>query len=121
MAIEKIFTRTSSKFSERISQWCESKNLEVISIEKDDKMGEDIDSLVIFHEDHNLDSASVELRDSFEKKLKPIHKIDVNGTKQVSVSHFGLWVERNNCKNILMVGTDTIFDSTNFELLLSKM
>jgi hypothetical protein len=121
MAIEKIFTRASSKFSDRISQWCTSKNLEVISLDKDDKMGDEVDGLVIFHEDHNLDSTGIELRETFEKKLKPIHKMDVNGTKQVSISHFGLWVERNNCKNILMVGTDLIVDNTNFELLLSKM
>lgn len=121
MAIEKIYTRNLSKFSERISQWSTLKNLELVVLEKDEKKVEEIDGLVLFHEDHNLDSQSIEFRDAFEKKLKPIHKIDVNGTKQVSVSHFALWVERNNCKNILMIGTETIVDNSNFEMLLNKM
>ncbi|MFT7344610.1 MAG: hypothetical protein ACI9XP_001197 [Lentimonas sp.] len=121
MAIEKIYTRGKSKFSERIEMWCAEKNFEFSYLDKEDKNMEELDSLVIFHEDHNLDSVALELRVVFEKKLKPIHKIDVNGTKQVSISHFGLWVERNNCKNLLLVGTDTLIESDSFETLLSKM
>lgn len=121
MAIKKICIKEKSKFGERIEKWAQEKNFEFSIMEKEDKNHENIDSLVIFHEDHNLEPSGVELRDVFEKKLKPIHKIDVNGTKQVSISHFGLWVERNSCQNLLLVGTDDLLTNVNFETLLDKM
>jgi hypothetical protein len=121
MTIETIYTRGKSKFSARIETWCSQKGIENQLIEKDEKLIEEIDGLVIFHEDHNLDSIGVELREVFERKLKPIHKIDVNGTKQVSLSHYGLWLERNACKNVLMIGTESLVDNESFETLMSKL
>lgn len=121
MKLDKIYTRGKSKFCNRIENWCTDRAIEYHPFEKDEKLVDEIDGLVIFHEDHNLDSVGIELREVFEKKLKPIHKIDVNGTKQVSISHFGLWLERNSCKQILIIGTDSIVDNESFETLLAKM
>lgn len=121
MTINKVYTRSKSKFADRIEQWCAEKNFEYVALEKEEKSFEDIDSLVIFHEDHNLDDSSSEIRDLFERKMKPIHKIDINGTKQVITSHFILWVERNACKNLLFLGNDHLVDNANIEPLLDKM
>lgn len=121
MTIKTIYTRNHTQFSERIAEWCANKNVECLRIDKEDKPGDDIEGLVIFHEDHNYDNHAAELREVFEKRLKPIHKIDVNGTKQVSISHFELWLERNQCKEILILGTDSLLTNPNFELLLNKM
>ena len=121
MTVKKIYTKGKTLFNERIEKWCMEKGFEFVLLEKDDKTLEDIDSLVIFHEDHNLDDANIEIRDNFERKLKPIHKIDINGTKQVITSHYILWVERNACKNLLFLGNDHLMDNPNTELLLEKM
>lgn len=90
-------------------------------LDKDERNFEDIDALIIFHEDHNIDAAGVEIRDVFEKKLRPIHKIDINGTKQVIVSHFALWMERNKVQNPLLIGTEQLLDNPKIEGLLEEM
>lgn len=121
MTITKIYTKGKSNFTDRIEQWCLEKGLEFAHLDKEDKAFEEIDSLVIFHEDHNLDDGNIEIRDIFERKLKPIHKIDINGTKQVITSHYLLWLERNSCKNLLFIGNDLLMENSNTELLLNKM
>lgn len=121
MSIKKIHTKSKSKFSDRIEALSHSKNIDFEVLEKDERNFEEIDALVIFHEDHNLDAAGEEIRDIFEKKLRPIHKIDINGTKQVIISHFGLWVERNKVSNPLMIGTDQLIDNPKIEGLLDQM
>lgn len=121
MHLNKIYTLGGTAFAERISGWCQNKGIEFHAYTKEDKIDEDFDGLVIFHEDHNLDAVESDWRATFEKKLKPIHKIDVNGTKQVSVSHFGLWLERNSCKELLMLGSESLLQNASFEDLLQKM
>lgn len=121
MVINKINTKGKSNFSDRIEQWCSEKGIEFAVLDKEERNFEEIDSLVIFHEDHNLDDGNIEIRDMFERKLKPIHKIDINGTKQVITSHYLLWLERNSCKNLLFVGNDHLTDNPNTDLLLDKM
>ncbi|MCT4561036.1 MAG: hypothetical protein N4A41_06630 [Crocinitomicaceae bacterium] len=121
MLIDKIYTRNNTKFAQRIELWCADRKIEALVLDKEDKWEDEVEGLVIFHEDHNLDANGIELRDAFEKKLRPIHKMDVNGTKQVSASHFGLWLERNNCKKVLMIGTDSLIENPNFETLLGLM
>ncbi len=121
MTVKKIYTKGKSIFSERVEKWCEEKGFEFVLLEKEDKSFDEIDSLVIFHEDHNLYDSNLDIRDNFEKKLKPIHKIDINGTKQVITSHYILWLERNACKNLLFIGNDQLLDNPNTELLLDKM
>jgi hypothetical protein len=121
MSIQKIYTKHKSIFSDRIETFCQAKNIEFAILEKDDRNFEDIDALVIFHEDHNIDAAGQEARDTFEKKLQPIHKIDINGTKQVIVSHFGLWVERNKVGKPLFIGTDQLVDNPKLDGLLDLM
>ncbi len=121
MSIQKIFTKVKSKFSDRIEMLSQAKSVEFEILDKDERSFDDTDALVIFHEDHNLDASGEETRDIFEKKLRPIHKIDINGTKQVIVSQYGLWLERNSVKSPLFIGTDQLIDNPKVEGLLDKM
>ena len=121
MHLNKIYTLGESQFSQRIAGWYSANKIDFHVFTKEDKLNGEFDGLVIFHEDHNLDNSEVDLRNDFEKKLKPIHKIDVNGTKQVSLSHFGLWLERNGCKSVLMIGSDNLINNDSFESLLLKL
>ena len=121
MSIKKIYTKNKSKFSDRIEALSLAKDIPFVVLDKEDLDFDEIDSLVIFHEDHNLDSNGAEIRDAFERKLRPIHKIDINGTKQVIISHFGLWLERNKIESPLFVGTDQLIDNPKIEGLLEQM
>lgn len=121
MTINKIYVKGKTNFADRIERWCSEKNFEFEILDKEERNFENIDSLVIFHEDHNLDDSAVEIRENFERKLKPIHKIDINGTKQVITSHYLLWLERNSCKNLLFIGNDHLLENPNTDLLLEKM
>jgi hypothetical protein len=121
MNLIKIYTLGDSQFAQRIAGWCRQNKIDFHAFSKEEKVNGDFDGLVIFHEDHNLDAVELDMRKDFEKKLKPIHKIDVNGTKQVSISHFGLWLERNGCKELLMVGNEKLINNDSFESLLQKM
>ncbi len=121
MSIQKIYTKNKSKFSDRIETLSLTKNIEFCVLEKEDVNFDEIDSLVIFHEDHNLDGTGEEIRDAFERKLRPIHKIDINGTKQVIISHFGLWMERNKIQTPLFIGTDQLIDNPKTEALMEQI
>jgi hypothetical protein len=116
-----LHTKVKSKFSDRIEGLCQTKNISFDLVEKDDRNFEDLDALIIFHEDHNIDAAGEETRDVFEKKLRPIHKIDINGTKQVILTHFALWMERNKVVNPLLIGTEQLLDNPKIEGLLDQM
>ena len=70
MSMQKIYTKVKSKFSDRIEVLSQSKNVEFIIVDKDERNFEDTDALIIFHEDHNLDASGEEIRDIFEKKLR---------------------------------------------------
>lgn len=121
MSIQKLYTKVKSKFSDTIETLSQSKSIDFEILEKDERDFEEVDALVIFHEDHNLDAIGEEIRDIFEKKLRPIHKIDINATKQVIVSHYGLWLERNKVESPLFVGTDQLIDNPKTEGLLNQM
>lgn len=121
MSIQKLYTKVKSKFSDTIETLSQSKSIDFEILEKDERDFEEVDALVIFHEDHNLDASGEETRDIFEKKLRPIHKIDINATKQVIVSHYGLWLERNKVESPLFVGTDQLIDNPKTEGLLNQM
>ncbi len=121
MSIQKIYTKVKSKFSDRIEVLSQLKNVEFIIVDKDERNFEDTDALIIFHEDHNLEASGEEIRDIFEKKLRPIHKIDINGTKQVILTHYGLWVDRNKVQSPLIIGTDQLVNNPKIEALLAEM
>lgn len=121
MSIKTIHTKSKSKFSDRIESSCAPKSIHFEILDKDERNFEHVDALVIFHEDHNIDATGQEIRDIFERKLRPIHKIDINGTKQVIVSHFGLWLERNKVETPLFIGTDQLVDNPKLDGLLEEM
>jgi hypothetical protein len=49
---------------------------------------------------------------------KPTLNIDINGTIMVAVSNLDLWVERNRCKKIMMIGSNDLLKNPNLERFL---
>ena len=122
MKIDKFFLQTHTKFAKSLSDWATDMNVEIEdfherNIEDLDKM----DGLLIFTENQTIEREASELRELFDLKQKPIQKIDINGTLVVGISNFTFWLERNNCKKILVVGSDHLLENPNLERFLSNI
>ncbi|MBI1837323.1 MAG: hypothetical protein HYR91_08670 [Flavobacteriia bacterium] len=121
MKIDSIYLQTETKFAKQISNWIMDSNIEICEFKKHDNQENEIDGLIIFTENQSIDKDCGELRDIFDRKQKPVQKIDINGTLNVGVSNFTFWLERNNCKKILAIGADSLTTNPNFERLLSHL
>jgi hypothetical protein len=114
MKLDKILLRTNSKFSLILESWAIEKGYAVADFdEKSENPHEHVDGLVIFTQNQSLDKEISELRDMFDSKQKPVHKIDINGTLMVGISNLDLWLERNKCKKVLFIGPDNLLENNN--------
>jgi hypothetical protein len=121
MKVEKFYLQTHTKFGKVLAEWTESQSVE--NVEFHERNLDDIsmiDGLVIFTENQSVEKEANEARSAFDAKQKPIHKIDINGTLVAAVSNFSFWIERNNCKTILMIGSDQLVKNPNLERFLSN-
>jgi hypothetical protein len=122
MKLDKIFLKINSRFSQELTAWAGDLNL---LVEDFSEKGEDaldaIDGLVIFSENQTEDKDLLDLREKFDGQQKPVHKIDINGTLMVGVSNLDLWIERNRCKKVLFVGSDSLVSNTNLERYLLSL
>ncbi len=122
MKLDKIFLKNNSRFSNLLTNWANQRNYEVEEFtEKKEDPEAGIDGLVIFNQNQTLDKEIAELRDLFDHKQKPVHKIDINGTLMVGVSNLDLWIERNKCKKVLIIGADSLIENPNLERYLERL
>ncbi|MFN5032919.1 MAG: hypothetical protein ACK5FX_11930 [Flavobacteriia bacterium] len=122
MKLDKIFLKNNSRFSNLLTNWANQRNYEVEEFtEKKEDPEAGIDGLVIFNQNQSLDKEISELRDLFDHKQKPVHKIDINGTLMVGVSNLDLWIERNKCKKVLIIGADSLIENPNLERYLERL
>lgn len=122
MKIDKIILRKNGAFSTLLSNWAQEKHFQVEELsEENENLSEGIDGLVIFNTNQEIDREIAEIRQAFDGKQKPVHNIDINGTLMVGVSNLDLWVERNRCKRILIVGNDALVTNSNLERYLDKI
>ncbi len=114
MKLNKILLRANSKFSVVLNTWATENGYEVEDFDdKKENPEEGVDGLVIFTQNQTLDKEISEIRDMFDHKQKPVHKIDINGTLMVGISNLDLWVERNKCKRALFIGADNLLENMN--------
>ena len=122
MKIDKIFLQTHTKFAKALSDWAQDMNVEIVDFhERNIEEVDQMDGLLIFNENQTIEREASELRDVFDLKQRPIQKIDINGTLVVGISNFTFWLERNNCKKILVVGSDHLLENPNLERFLSNI
>jgi hypothetical protein len=122
MKLDKIFLKNNSRFSILLTNWANERNYVVEEYsEKKESPEEGIDGLVIFNQNQSLDKEIAELRDIFDHKQKPVHKIDINGTLMVGVSNLDLWIERNKCKKVLIIGAESLIENPNLERYLERL
>ncbi len=113
--IQTIYTVENSVFSQVVNSWLEGKGFQVLPFHEDGKVIDEIDALVIFHDNHNFDKLTNELRDLAETHQIPIHKIDLSGTMSVALSYLSLFFERTKCKHALFLGADSLKDFPKME------
>ncbi len=121
MKVQQVLIRPNTALSSRLFDWAVSNNIECLETSLDDDFEENIDGLVIFNQNQDVERELLDIRKLFDDKQKPVQRIDINGTLMVGVSNFSLWLERNGCKNILMVGSDQLCENPNLERYLDKM
>ena len=122
MKIDKIFLQTHTKFAKALADWAHDMNVEIVDFhERNIEEVDQMDGLLIFNENQTIEREAAELRDVFDLKQKPIQKIDINGTLVVGISNFTFWLERNNCKKILVVGSDHLLENPNLDRFLSNI
>jgi len=122
MKIDKIFLKNSTRFSKYLTEWATERNYTVDEFsDKNEDSDTGIDGLVIFNQNQELDRDIAEVRTIFDNRQKPVHKIDINGTLMVGVSNLDLWIERNGCKKVLFIGSDSLLENPNLERYLSNL
>lgn len=122
MKIDCIYLKTNSLFGNFLSPWLQDRNLTSMDYKnKLEDAEEGIDGLVIFSENQEVEREAQEIKSAFDRKQKPVHKIDINGTVMAAVSNLDLWIDRNRCKKILFVADDSLVKNPNLERLFIQL
>lgn len=114
--IQTIYTVEKSVFADTVNAWLEGLGFNVLPFHDEAELIDQMDALVLFHENHNFDKRVLELRDLFEVHQLPIHKIDLSGTMNVALSHLSLFFDRTKCKHVLFLGSDNLKDLPKMDI-----
>ncbi|MEJ6777484.1 MAG: hypothetical protein QNK85_09220 [Crocinitomicaceae bacterium] len=120
MNIKIIYLRAGSEFSKFITAW--ASKLDIQTEEYDDK-GEGLgaEGLLLINENQDIEKDIEDLHSQFYKKHYPTQKIDVNGTLQVAVSNFNIWLKNFNCQEILIIGSNNLVKNDNLERFFDSL
>lgn len=120
MSVTRIYLRPNSAFTTAISEWAAS--LGIPAEEYDIRMEEHLaDGLLLVNENQDVDRELSELHGQFFKKHIPTLKVDINGTLQVAVSGFEMWIRSNKCRHILIVGSEKLVKNDNLQRFLDRI
>ena len=120
MSIETIFLKSDTLFSTHISEWAIPLGISVSEFDFKSEDYKDV-GLLLINENQDIDKELYELHSLFDVKHIPTQKIDINGTLQVAISNFQMWIRNNKCKNILIMGSDKLVKNENLERFLSRI
>jgi hypothetical protein len=122
MKVTSISLLASNKLSSKVQSWATSMASEVHSVnDKTADFFENTDSLLIFNQNQELSPEILELKARYDKQQKPVHKIDINGTLQVGITNFALWLDSTKSKNLLVIGAEELADNPNLERYLDAV
>ncbi len=119
--LEKIYLDEKTSFTEVITSWANTKGFEVEKLTDDEDFHDNVQGAVLFHENYNLDKRVSDWRDFFDKFQVPIHKVDLSGTMNVAISHYSLFLERERCKSIAIIGSEDLLKNEKFAQLIDKL
>ena len=122
MKVSSISLFASTKFSSKIQNWAAKVAGEVHLIsDKTDDFFDHTDSLLIFNQNQDLNQDILEIKARFDKQQKPVHKIDINGTLQVGITNFDLWIDSTKAKNLLVIAAEELADNPNLDRYLDAL
>ncbi|MDX2360449.1 MAG: hypothetical protein QNK23_06560 [Crocinitomicaceae bacterium] len=120
MNLQSIYIKPDSQFSTYLTEWAEKMGVEVneydLKIEEQSAEG-----LLLINANQDIDKDIYDLHTLFDKKHIPTQKIDINGTMQVAVSNFEMWLRNYKCKNILILGSDDLIKNENLDRFFNKI
>ncbi|XOV66551.1 MAG: hypothetical protein ACFHU9_13065 [Fluviicola sp.] len=119
MNLHTVLTRTDNGFGQRLAEWSASRG---IAVEDFDPRSEDLpDGLILINANQDFAREDIDLHDQFDKKHIPTQKIDINGTLQVAISNYNLWLSSNKCQRVLIIGSDELLQNENLDRFLEKI
>lgn len=119
MKVNSIFVESHSKFSKYISEWAASGSIDILNY--DHKSDELPDGLLLINANQDIDKDHILIHTMFSKKHIPTQRIDVNGTLQVAVSNVDMWLNNFKCKNILVIGSDSLLVNENLDRFFARI
>ena len=102
-----------------MKEWATKMNFEVEGYEFKPQEDQKPDGLLLINENQDIRRDIDEIHTFFDKKHIPTQKIDLNGTLQVAVNSFKMWIDANKCKKILVLGSDEVVKNDNLNRFIN--
>lgn len=121
MLVNRIILKLNTKFSNYIASLSTANCNDLMQLTDRNLVVSTIDAFLIINQNQVLNQETQELRNQFDTLQKPILHIDINGTLSVGKSNLTLWIERNKCSSIMIVGSDDLINNINLERFLESI
>lgn len=121
MKIETLYIKPDSNFSAYVKNWAEQIGVPVQDYDvrlNDDQLA---DGLLLVNENQDIPKDLYDIHTFFDLRHIPTQKIDVNGTLQVALSSFQMWLSSNKCKKILVLGAENLVKNENLDRFFAKV
>ena len=119
MKVNLIHLESNSKFSKYISEWANTGGISIVDY---DHKAEDLpEGLLLINANQDIDKDHEAIHALYSKKHIPTQKIDVNGTLQVAVSSVDMWLNNFKCKNILILGSESLLKNENLDRFFNRI
>ena len=120
MILETIYLKSDSTFSTIIAEWATS--LGVQTVDYDFKSEEQqVDGLLLINANQDIEKDLDDIHSLFDLKHFPTQKVDVNGTLQVAISSFEIWLQKFKCKRLLILGSEKLAENENLTRFLVRL
>ena len=118
MLLKEIIVIKQDSFEVSIQNWATQNS---IPCQVSETSYEDVDAVVLFHENHTVSKDNKNIQLLFKEQNKFSHSIDVNGTLMASVSSFVFWLEEHKPKQLLFIGDNNLSKNEKFDAYLNKL
>lgn len=119
MELNTILTKPEHSLGKRLVEWATAHN---VATEEYDPRSEELpDGLLLINANQDFEKEDIDLHNQFDVKHIPTQKIDINGTLQVAISNFNLWLRTNKCQRVLVIGSEDLLQNENLDRFLDKI
>lgn len=111
----------ASELDHIIMDWSGKIGAESLVLDSKKETYEQLDGLVILHNDYDISKEHEALSDLLDKNNVPTLKVDLSGTLIALVSNFNMWIDLNKAKRLLIVGKKNVVQAEKLPALLEKV